>query len=287
MALQVTGAASRPLDRRQGAHRWQKAGDILWVPLGAAEARPLLAFALVGLVCVGAYLAGVLAVPSRNGRVINGDAIQYLAYLQSGVVDGDLDFTNDYRQLSWGSNPPKEEDLNRTATGRLPNKMSVGPAILWSPFYVTTRVVLGATGTGGPRAVVLQQVSVGVAGIVYTTLGAWFMFLACERLFPRRAAFWAALVVWLAGPAVYYSLVSPTYSHATSMSRSPRSCSRGWRHAAARATHGGSLSVLLGAWQAWCAGRTPWCCSCRPGRRRPPSGGARSTLGSQRSGWPP
>jgi hypothetical protein len=217
MALQVTGADTRPRDGRQGARRWQRAGELLWVPLGAAEARPLLAFALVGLVCVGAYLTGVLAIPSRNGRVINGDAIQYFAYLQSVVVDGDLDFSNDYQQLSWGSNPPKEVDLNRTVTGRLPNKMSVGPAILWSPFYVTARVVLRAVGAGGPRAVVLQQVSVGIAGIVYATLGAWFMFLACERLFPRRAAFWAALVVWLAGPAVYYSLVSPTYSHATSM----------------------------------------------------------------------
>ena len=119
MALQVTGAASRPLDRRQGAHRWQKAGDLLWVPLGAAEARPLLAFALVGLVCVGAYLAGVLVFPSRSGRIINGDAIQYFAYLQSAVVDGDLDFSNDYRQLyleaesAEGRGPQPDADRTR------------------------------------------------------------------------------------------------------------------------------------------------------------------------------
>ena len=56
-----------------------------------------------------------------------------------------------------------------------------------------------------------------MAGIFYATLGAWLTFWACALLFPRRAAFWATLVVWLGGPAIYYSSVSPTYSHATSL----------------------------------------------------------------------
>jgi len=190
---------------------------LLAAPAEAAERRPLAALALIGLCCALVYLTGVLLVPSRAGRVINGDAIQYFAYLQSAVADGDLDFTNDYQQLYRNSTPETNVWLrNRTSAGRPVNMMSVGPALLWSPFYVAARAVMGTPGPG-TRAEAALQSSVGLAGIVYATLGAWFTFFACRLLYSRRAAFWASLVVWLGGPAIYYSLVSPAYSHATSM----------------------------------------------------------------------
>ena len=181
------------------------------------EARPAAAFTLVGLAFAVAYLAGVLLFPQRSGRIINGDAIQYFAYLQSAVVDGDLDLWNDYRQLYRTADPETNVWLrSRTPAGRVPNMMSVGPAVLWSPFYVTARFVLGADAAGDRPQAVLYA-SVGVAGVFYATIGAWLTFLASALLFPRSAAFWATLVVWLGGPALYYSSVSPTYSHATSL----------------------------------------------------------------------
>jgi len=185
--------------------------------LGAAEARPAAAFTLAGFAFALAYLAGVLVFPSGSGRIINGDAIQYFAYLQSAVVDGDLDFSNDYRQLYQTADPETNVWLrSRTPIGRVPNMMSVGPAILWSPFYLGTRLVMGA-GARAERAQAILYASVGVAGIFYATVGAWLIFRVCSLLFPRTAAFWATLVVWLGGPAIYYSSVSPTYSHATSL----------------------------------------------------------------------
>jgi len=191
--------------------------DVPASALRAAEARPVAVLSLVGFVFALAYLAGVLVFPSGSGRIINGDAIQYFAYLQSAVVDGDLDFSNDYRQLYRNADPESNVWLrSRTPIGRVPNMMSVGPAILWSPFYVGTRLVLGA-GAPGERAQAVLYASVGVAGIFYATVGAWLIFRACALLFPRRAAFWATLVVWLGGPAIYYSSVSPAYSHATSL----------------------------------------------------------------------
>jgi hypothetical protein len=185
--------------------------------LRAAEARPAAAFTLVGFAFALAYLAGVLVFPSGSGRIINGDAIQYFAYLQSAVVDGDLDFSNDYRQLYRTADPETNVWLrSRTPAGRVPNMMSVGPAILWSPFYVATRLVLG-TGAAEERAQAVLHASVGVAGIFYAMIGAWLTFRACTLLFLQRAALWATFVVWLGGPALYYSSVSPTYSHATSL----------------------------------------------------------------------
>lgn len=200
-----------------GGPAWAGMRDVLASPLRAAETRPAATFTLIGFVFAVTYLVGVLGFPPPSGRIINGDAIQYFAYLQSAVVDGDLDFSNDYRALYGAGGVDTNVWLrSRTPTGRAPNLMSVGPALLWSPFYVATRFVLRSVEPWAMAEAVLQA-SVGVAGIFYATLGACLIFWACARFFPRRAAFWATMVVWLAGPAIYYSLVSPAYSHAASL----------------------------------------------------------------------
>jgi hypothetical protein len=201
--------------RRSG---WSRARDVISAPLRAAERRPVFVFCLIGALFAAGYLAGVLAFPSASGRIINGDAIQYYAYLRSTVFDGDVDFENDYRLLFGGAGPAERSwAREHTVTGRPPNVMSVGPAILWSPFYLGARAVLSVAGTGARDGLEPWMLaSVGLAGVFYATLGACLTFWACTLFYPRRAAFWATLVMWLAGPAVYYSFVSPTYSHATS-----------------------------------------------------------------------
>lgn len=195
--------------------RWSGLGS---AALGTAEARPLRTLALVGVMLAAGYLAGVFAFPASHGRIVNGDAIQYFAYLRSAVFDRDLDFSNDYRLLYGEAGASRNVWLTtRTPTGRPPNLMSVGPAILWAPFYLSAVALLRVTGHDAlTGAEPLLQASVGLAGVVYATIGSCLIFLASARLFGRTAAFWATLVVWLAGSAVYYSLVSPTYSHATS-----------------------------------------------------------------------
>ena len=152
--------------------------------------------------------------------------------------------------------------------------MSVGPAILWSPFYLGTRLVLGA-GARGERAQAILYASVGVAGIFYATAGAWLIFGTCALLFPRRAAFWATLVVWLGGPAIYYSSVSPTYSHATSLFAVALFVYVWLRTRGVAATGGRSSS---GRWLvSWLSsgGRIPSSCCCPSRRQSPRCGGAR------------
>jgi hypothetical protein len=56
-----------------------------------------------------------------------------------------------------------------------------------------------------------------VSGIAAAAAGAWFAFLAARRLFGPRVAIWATMTTWLGSSAIYYSLVSPAYSHASSM----------------------------------------------------------------------
>lgn len=194
-----------------------------WIGRGSAAlqwtaSRPLRTFTLIGIVLTVAYLAGVLAFPARHDRLINGDAIQYYAYVRSVVFDGDVDFSNDYRLLYADAGKDTNALLtSRTPAGRPHNSMSIGPAVLWTPFYLAALLMMRVAGSGPLNGMEpLLQASVGVAGIFYATLGSCLTFWVCTRFLPRAAAFWSTSVVWLAGPALYYSVVSPTYSHATS-----------------------------------------------------------------------
>ena len=63
----------------------------------------------------------------------------------------------------------------------------------------------------------LFQASAAFSGIAAAVAGVWLAFLTAARLFRPRSAIWAALAIWLASSSVYYSAISPTYSHAASM----------------------------------------------------------------------
>jgi hypothetical protein len=187
----------------------------------AVPRSPGRVFAAIGVLFAAAYTAAFLAAPSR-ARPINGDAIQYYAYLRSAVFDRDLNFTNEYQRLYGAADSDSVWLRARTATGYAPNMMSIGPAILWSPAYLTTSVMVRLAAALGADVPVDGYsppfvLTVGVAGIAYAALGAYLCFRAAALLFPLGAAFWGALTAWLASPALYYSLVSPTYSHAVSL----------------------------------------------------------------------
>jgi len=211
------------------------------------ERHPGRVIAAIGGIFAVMYVTALTLFPRSHGRIVDGDAIQYYAYLRSLVMDGDLDFANDYRMLY----RPTDEDADEyawlrevTPTGRAQNMMSIGPALLWAPAFLVIYAglsVLRALGLSIPLDGVAApfQLSVGVAGIVYATLGSFLCYRVCRVLYSQAPAFWGALAAWLATPAVYYSLVSPAYSHAVSLFAAALFCyvwltTRGdrriWRH---------------------------------------------------------
>jgi hypothetical protein len=187
----------------------------------AAERHPGRTFAAVGLLFAAAYTAAMLSRGSE-ARVMNGDAVQYYAYLRSGILDRDFDFTNDYAEL-YDATPASSVWLReRTPAGRPPNLMSIGPALLWAPAFLVVLAigaVLNGLGAGVPvdGYAAAYPISAGLAGIGYATVGAYLCYRVAALRWSQRAAFWAALVAWVASSSLYYSLVSPAYSHAVSV----------------------------------------------------------------------
>jgi len=57
----------------------------------------------------------------------------------------------------------------------------------------------------------------GVSGVIAATLSAWISFRLARRYTDDVSAAVGTLAIWLGSHAIYYSLVSPAYSHAASM----------------------------------------------------------------------
>ncbi|HVR71540.1 MAG TPA: hypothetical protein VMT87_11920 [Vicinamibacteria bacterium] len=155
-----------------------------------------------------AYALGAAAWPDLR----RGDSLGYFVYLRSAAFDRDLDFANDYAE--WGlAEPPL------TATGRRYNQYTVGPAIVWSPFFLLGHLYALVDREVGPerhtvdgfsapylRSAALGTLTAGVAA-------AWLLGLV---LLPRTGGRVAALAVVGAiatSPVLFYLFVHPLMSH--------------------------------------------------------------------------
>ena len=195
--------------------------------------------AVFPLVLVALYLQ-----PQR----VASDGVFYFAPLRSMVVDGDLDFENEYRVLG-----AQSSYLQRTPTGRLPNSHSIGPAILWLPFYLPVHALawLGLyrpTGFGYPY---FTAIATGTA--VFGFLGILFVFRLVRAYFEPGIALVVTLGTWLATFHVWYMVFEPSMSHAPAMASvaafllfTHRGV-RGWRSFALAGALGGL--VVLVRWQ--------------------------------------
>ncbi len=183
--------------------------------------RRLTLIAGLVLIFIVGHLLAVVALP-REGHLLRGDSRKYYAYLPSIVLDQDLDFRNDYSHMAGGLSAEGEPlELNYTATGLVANAAPIGPAIFWAPFFLVALVlqalgsVLLGTGTAWNGYGALPQASALFAGIFYAGAATWVTARILDRWFAPAIATGSAIVVWLAGSALYYTAVSPAYSHTT------------------------------------------------------------------------
>jgi hypothetical protein len=181
--------------------------------------------AAIGAAMIAAYLGAMTITPRADGRVVVGDATHHFVQLRSIVFDGDLHFQNDYVGIYGLKGGERGTDWvfdELTPTGHVRNYMPVGPAILWAPLYLVVagaKLLLAWIGAGpAPNGLERSlQMTAGVSGILAATASAWIAWRTAARYVRPDAAAWATLSVWVGSHALYYSLVSPAYSHAASM----------------------------------------------------------------------
>ncbi|MHB9095273.1 MAG: glycosyltransferase family protein [Eubacteriales bacterium] len=156
---------------------------------------------------------------THSGFQLKSDGSNYFAYLRSAVFDQDLDFHNEFTNFDkafWATYKPKE-----TVTGHYTNVFSVGPAILWAPFYLLAHLLvlvanlLGAQikpdGLSPP-----YHLAVNSASLVYAFAGMCLVYKLCKKYYAALPALTATVTLWLATFMAYYTVYQPYMSHAVS-----------------------------------------------------------------------
>jgi hypothetical protein len=194
--------------------------QLLLVP----ETYPGRTIAALTLLFFMAYSSSLIWLAKPDGRIVLGDALHHYVQLRSVVFDHDLRFTNEYVRLYGlrGGETGTDWVYGSTPMGYVRNRMPIGPAIIWAPLFllVTSAVwIARLLGSGYPLDGYgrLFQASAGLTGVLASGLGSWAAYRAAALLFERRAAVWSVVTLWLSSSTIYYSVVSPTYSHAPSM----------------------------------------------------------------------
>jgi hypothetical protein len=193
--------------------------------VGWATAHPAAVIAATGGVLLAAYVVAMAAFPRADGRVVIGDATHHFVQLRSVVFDHDLHFQNDYTRiyrLAGGERGTEWVTRDFTDTGYVRNYMPVGPALLWAPLYLLAVGVQGGLSWAGMATPPdgfdrIAQLAPGVTGVLAATLAAWISWRLAARYTRTASALVATLAIWLGTHVLYYSLVSPAYSHAASM----------------------------------------------------------------------
>lgn len=152
----------------------------------------------------------------EHGAPLGGDGYYYFIDLRSMVIDHDLNLENDYARFG---NPWRFKRVE--ATGRLPNWYAIGPAILWSPFYLVAHACAHVGHVFSDKVSIdgfhgLYQGVTFFGSLIYAFLALLAGFRLATRFVSRPVAAGAVWAVGLASPLFYFSLYATSYSHAAS-----------------------------------------------------------------------
>ena len=169
----------------------------------------------------------VALAPLVTHRIYASDEIQYFAYTHSLFFDGDLDFSNQYLHF-YNSDPVKFKDiyedlfLKHEPITDLPlNVAPIGTGLMWMPSFALAHLFASAAhalgfnvepnGYSGPYIFAICMTS-----YIFGCIALLLCYHISKRLFGRRVSALAVAVMWLATPLIFYTVIAPPWSHATS-----------------------------------------------------------------------
>jgi hypothetical protein len=150
---------------------------------------------------------------------MSADGVEYYAYLRSLAVDGDIEFTNELT----GPDVPFERVPTSLAspgpTGYAQNLASVGPAIIWAPFYLIGSLIARSGNAFGAGWTIdgysLPYIAmINLAGVVSLPITAWLCYLIARRVAARGIALLAAVTLVAGSAIIDYGLFEAHYPHA-------------------------------------------------------------------------
>jgi hypothetical protein len=163
-----------------------------------------------GVLALVAALAVLLATLFSHDLRITSDGVDHFVYLRSAWMDGDLDLANDYAAVS-----PRRESVDPlTPLGRTGNVHPVGPALLWSPFYLAADVLARVSGRAPDGQGPLYRNAVSIGSLLYGWAGLVLLYRAAAPRAGRGPALLAALGIGFGSFLYWYLAFAPTMAHA-------------------------------------------------------------------------
>jgi len=151
---------------------------------------------------------------ANGGAHFSIDDKKYYSYIKSLVIDGDLDFQNEYQQL-------RVEDPyhlhSRTKAGRPPNIYPPGSMALWLPFYIAIHIILKTiklfdAGLLTNGLIQPYKNAVGIATIFYACLAFLIIYRMLKYYVKKAFSLAAILILLLSGFLLYYIIFTPLMS---------------------------------------------------------------------------
>lgn len=167
---------------------------------GKVYKQPIKIFLAIFILSQVLFLAHFLIVKS----VVWGDGRYYFSYVRSFVSDGDLDFSNESKIFNIA--------FPQTKDGKFFNVYSIGPAILWLPFFsagfLFSNLVHADT-------LLVPALFTGTGAVFYGVAGLYFSYLSA-KLLNLRWGLQATLTLFFATNAFFYIALDPVNSHTSS-----------------------------------------------------------------------
>ncbi len=162
---------------------------------------------IVSIFCI---LFFIFLIPFRfSGSLIRSDGVGYYSYLRSLVFDRDVNHYNEFIHFNY---LPKI-----TSTGFTHNQWTIGPALLWMPFYLLAHLMIIIINKLGFFIQMdgygfLYQFSVCLGTIIYVSAGFFLIYRISRRYFSEFSSILAVLGIWLGANPIYYTIIEPSMS---------------------------------------------------------------------------
>ncbi len=152
-------------------------------------------------------------------RIVS-DGYGYFSYLRSIIFDRNMEFSNEFSHEGEGFNYNLSQLLQqKTETGRTPNYWSVGPALLWAPFYLASLIISGINHLSSPGFrfsgyTVFEVTAVGFASSFWGLAAVLLAYFFTKRFFDNRTTLFASLVCWTGTTLFYFTFFETSFAHA-------------------------------------------------------------------------
>jgi hypothetical protein len=162
-----------------------------------------------------------------SGQAVYGDGIGYYSHLHSWVIDGDWNYTNEYKHIydaehnnvDTGVESPVVQIVSTTIDGKAENFYGTGVAVLLLPFYLLAHfvsLVLNVFGVGVSTQGYgdIYQILTGIGAVIYAIAGVYFL----EKIIKvvtknERVSLISSATIFLATSLLYYGSFDVINSH--------------------------------------------------------------------------